>query len=200
MENENALPKKARDALLIEILGDVGRLQDQIKSLPVEVQQAINESLKVVALAVEETENTAKDVLSEFRTEMENAAKVETESFKNSLSNTIDETLNNKLKDCSEKIDHLKNKAENLSEYVRDKKGHTITIFLCSICLIISLFALGSLYFIFDNSKKQEAKENLYLRAYQTNNEVMKRMPTSVQKKFEEEKDRYLKEPVKKTK
>ncbi|OSK14535.1 hypothetical protein EAMG_05315 [Escherichia coli M056] len=193
MNNE----RTKQNALLVELLGDVGQLHDQIKSLPVDLQQAIHESLKIVALAVEETENTAKTVLSEFRTEMERSAEAETDKFKKSLSNTIDETLNNKLKDCSESIDQLKHKAENLSEYVRDKKGHTITIFLCAICFMISLLAFGSLYLIFDNNQKQAAKENLYLRAYQTNNEVMKRMPPTIQKQFREEREKFLKESEK---
>ncbi|EQB98982.1 hypothetical protein [Photorhabdus temperata] len=53
------IPRTARDALIIELLGDVGTIHDQIKNLPTEIEQAISGSIKLVADAVEDAENTA---------------------------------------------------------------------------------------------------------------------------------------------
>ncbi|ENJ0562712.1 hypothetical protein AB0Z88_004460, partial [Salmonella enterica] len=59
MQEEARAPKTARDALLIELIGDIGILHDQIKSLPEEINQATSGSIEIIANAVEEAEKTA---------------------------------------------------------------------------------------------------------------------------------------------
>ncbi|MGK7287886.1 hypothetical protein ACSPAB_23305 [Buttiauxella agrestis] len=59
MHDESRVPKTARDALLIELIGDIGVLHDHIKLLPQAINEATEGSIEVVAKSVEEAEKTA---------------------------------------------------------------------------------------------------------------------------------------------
>lgn len=65
MNKENISPRTARDALIIELLGDVGSIHDEIKELPNLLKVSLSESLKMIADAVEEAEKTAEKLKEE---------------------------------------------------------------------------------------------------------------------------------------
>ncbi|WP_016857443.1 hypothetical protein [Candidatus Williamhamiltonella defendens] len=65
MNKENISPRTARDALIIELLGDVGSIHDEIKELPNVLKVSLSESLKMIADAVEEAEKTAEKLKKE---------------------------------------------------------------------------------------------------------------------------------------
>ncbi|WP_174889528.1 hypothetical protein [Candidatus Williamhamiltonella defendens] len=65
MNKENISPRTARDALIIELLGDVGSIHDEIKELPNLLKVSLSESLKMIASAVEEAEKTAEKLKEE---------------------------------------------------------------------------------------------------------------------------------------
>ena len=51
-------PRTTRDALTIELLGDVGRLHDQIKALPEGLKESLAPALGAIALASKEAQAT----------------------------------------------------------------------------------------------------------------------------------------------
>ncbi len=59
MNGQIAMPATARDALITELLSDVGRLHDDIKSIPKVLELSMRDSLNIVADAVEDAEDTA---------------------------------------------------------------------------------------------------------------------------------------------
>lgn len=65
MNKENISPRTARDAFIIELLGDVGSIHDEIKELPNLLKVSLSESLKMIADAVEEAEKTAEKLKEE---------------------------------------------------------------------------------------------------------------------------------------
>lgn len=58
MESAAAQPKTARDALIHDLLGDVGKLHDLIKALPGEMQTALSPSLGALVGASKEAQAT----------------------------------------------------------------------------------------------------------------------------------------------
>ncbi|MCD5997365.1 hypothetical protein KDX38_27785, partial [Pseudomonas sp. CDFA 602] len=59
MSEHETIPSTARDALIIELLSDVGRLHDDVKSIPKLLEISMRDSLDILADAVEDAEDTA---------------------------------------------------------------------------------------------------------------------------------------------
>jgi hypothetical protein len=59
LSEHEVIPATARDALIIELLSDVGRLHDDIKGIPKMLELSMRDSLDIVADAVEDAEDTA---------------------------------------------------------------------------------------------------------------------------------------------
>lgn len=71
MEAERT-PRTTRDALIHELLGDVGRLHDQVKALPDAFKESVAPTLGALALAVKDAKGS-----------IEQASKAEVAAFKN---------------------------------------------------------------------------------------------------------------------
>lgn len=56
------IPRSTRDALTLELLGDVGRLHDDIKALPEALEKSTAPTLGAIALAVKESTDAIKKV------------------------------------------------------------------------------------------------------------------------------------------
>ncbi|PAV05811.1 hypothetical protein CBG25_06085 [Arsenophonus sp. ENCA] len=48
MDEKESNPRSARDALMIELIGDLGRVNDQITALPSDIKYAIEGSLSLL--------------------------------------------------------------------------------------------------------------------------------------------------------
>lgn len=136
-------PRTARDALIIELLGDLEVLHNSIKQLPGEINEATAQSLELIAKSVEEAEKTASDlaksmdahkqsVMLELRAEIK-------ESFTASANDTFD-GLNNTVSQLQQKMKNIE---------VSDPKSrrlNTILSFALILTLILSGTAITSIY------------------------------------------------------
>lgn len=59
MSEQAKMPVSTRDALITELLSDVGNLHDEVKALPKALELSMSDSLLIVANAVDDAEKTA---------------------------------------------------------------------------------------------------------------------------------------------
>lgn len=62
MSQENKTPRTARDALIIELLGDLGVVHDEIKKLPSNIENVLADSIRLVAKSVNDVESSAEKI------------------------------------------------------------------------------------------------------------------------------------------
>ncbi|PLY35812.1 MULTISPECIES: hypothetical protein [Pectobacterium] len=136
MSEEEKDPRTARDALIIELLGDVGRLHDEIKMLPKVINDSISESLELLARAVSEAENTAEKLKSESQTLMEEKAKSEVNRISDELSNAVKTSIDKQVADSLDRskndLDQIQSKIKFLSNNIRDKNSTILNYILAT--------------------------------------------------------------------
>lgn len=173
MDEKEPNPRSARDALMIELIGDLGRVNDQITALPADIKYAIEGSLKLIADAVEQTEKSVEEVLEKYRAEINASAKTEAQNFKKLIAQTKNEMT------------------ITLAEDARDK-NHTLSVIMAVLVIFSTLFCGCMLGFLYYTQQKYDERIERYADAYQMQQTVLKRLPEKIQKQFEEEKRKLL--------
>ncbi|GAB7401388.1 hypothetical protein OUHCRE2_48470 [Enterobacter asburiae] len=143
MQEEARAPKTARDALLIELIGDLGVLHDQIKSLPEEINQATAGSIEIIANAVEEAEKTASK-LSENIDQKKEAVLAD---LKASVKQTLDEHAVSVFAELEGKVNTLQTRISSFE--LSDPKSRRLNIVLaCTLAfsLVLSASAIFAVY------------------------------------------------------
>ncbi|WGO82245.1 hypothetical protein [Arsenophonus apicola] len=168
-------PRSARDALMIELIGDLGRVNDQITALPSNIKYAIEGSLRLIADAVEQTEKSIEVGLEKYRAEINSSAKTEANNFKKLIAQTKNEMT------------------ITLAEDTRDK-NHTLSVIMAVLVIFSTLLCGCMLGVLFYESQKNNERIERYANAYQFQQEVLKRLPAKIQKQFEEEATKLLNE------
>ena len=143
MQDESRIPKTARDAYLIELLGDLGIVHDLVKSLPDAINQATSGSVEIIANAVEEAEKTALELSRGVQEQKElaisgidAAIKQAIESHAKSTFSAIDKNVN----EMQERI----NKFELADP--KSRRLNYILSFALVITLILSTVAIAGIY------------------------------------------------------
>lgn len=78
-------PRTTRDALTLELMGDIGRLDDKIKALPEGLKEALAPTLGAIALASKEAQATIGQLGAAEKVSFGNFAAVEKVALRDSL-------------------------------------------------------------------------------------------------------------------
>lgn len=145
--DETKTPRTTRDALMIELLGDLGVVHDLIKELPDNINTAVSGSLEHIADAVEEAEKTASVLSEEINLQKEAVILQLNEAVKLTLESQAKETLAG-LKNSVQEIE-LKIKRFELA----DPKSRRLNAVLAS-ALVITLLLSGTVvYGVYSGAK-----------------------------------------------
>lgn len=140
MQDEGRAPKTARDALLIELIGDIGILHDKIKALPEEINQATEGSIEIIAQAVEDAEKTAL----KLNESIEHKKDAVLADLKLSVKQTLDEHA---VAVFSELEGNVNNLQKRISAFeLSDPKSRRLNLIL-SCTLAVSLLLSGAAIF-----------------------------------------------------
>lgn len=137
MQEETRIPKTARDAFLIELIGDLGIISDMIKSLPEDINQATAGSLNLIAQSVEEAEKTA----SELHQGIEHQKEVVLKDFRTAVKSTLDEHIKGTLSGLENSVSLLQKRIDKIE--FADPKSRKINLIL-SCALVITLCLSGA--------------------------------------------------------
>lgn len=127
MSELEAVPTTARDALIIELLSDVGRLHDDVKRIPQLLELSMRDSLDIVADAVEDAEDTAL-LLQETTKEViqATAAKAGVDvalEMSTAIHQSLERVFEPALQRAAIKIDDLEKRVSALSGNFRDTQA-----------------------------------------------------------------------------
>lgn len=157
MQDEIRAPKTARDALLIELIGDLGVLQDNIKSLPEAINQATAGSIETIANAVEEAEKTASK-LSESIEQKKEAVLVD---LKNSVKQTLDEHAASVFSELEDKVNGLQKRIANFE--LSDPKSRRLNIILACTLAFSILLSCSAIFAVYSAAKSTISDLNMII-------------------------------------
>ncbi|WP_340621871.1 hypothetical protein [Xenorhabdus siamensis] len=143
MQDEERIPRTARDALIIELLGDLGIVHDKIKNLPEDIDKAISGSLNLVAKAVEDAENTASLLAKGIDTKKESVIK----DIDTAVKNCLDKHAAKTFSDIDEKVKSLQHKINSFD--LTDPKGRRLSFILATTIVLITIFSGVAIYGVY---------------------------------------------------
>ncbi|WP_440057885.1 hypothetical protein [Pseudomonas fragariae (ex Marin et al. 2024)] len=145
-------PRTARDAILVEITGDLGRLHDQVAAIPSLLKLSMADSLEIIARAVEEAESTARTLSTDAQASINEQAKLVQFQAGVDLANAIRETLDKTFEPSIQKaqlsLAAFESGLERMSGGMRDKHATRLNYLLATgfaIAVILMLAVVGKL-------------------------------------------------------
>lgn len=185
MVNEN--PRTARDALIIELLGDIGAVHDEIKQLPVNLKGSLRESLNLIAAAVEEAENTAKTLQQETQNNLSAVSKLQTENLNKETRAVIEDLFTKVVSDEIRKTEKiaisLQDTLNRFPSYFGNqyKKLCYVMGALMALVIVICSIGMGALFI---QSKSWENRSVAVFNAYQEQQKIILTLPDNIRDKF----------------
>lgn len=178
-------PRTARDALIIELLGDLGVVHDEIKKLPNQLKDSLRESLTLIADAVQEAENTTQKLAAGYSETLKSETDAHIQRMNEELSKqikaTINAQLNNELNSCAETIGNIRNTLLQFPTSFRPKMPvWPFAVF--GIVIAGMAWGMFSMYQHNDNTLRETMK---VYTIFQKQQDVIRTLPPEMQKKFQ---------------
>ena len=149
-------PRTTRDALTIELLGDVGRLHDQIKALPEGLKTSLAPALGAIAMASKEAQATIGQLGAAEKASFGNFAAAEKVALRDSLKAALREEAGEALASVARE---LAASAATLDRAVKDEKRQRwqwIAVAFAGSLLAGALGFYGS-HLLYDKQMENEA-------------------------------------------
>jgi len=147
MNKENISPRTARDALIIELLGDVGSIHDEIKELPNLLKVSLSESLKMIADAVEEAEKTAEKLKEETQAALATSSQAQLHQVQENIGelvkSSVDTAVEKSLSGAQAKIETLEDRIYSVTARI---KKHNPAIMNYVLAIIMTAMIVTMLF------------------------------------------------------
>lgn len=215
MSQENKTPRTARDALIIELLGDLGVVHDEIKKSPSNIENVLADSIRLVAKSVNDVESSAEKIKIETQEFLSTLSKKELENHKVSsqevslgeiellktkisqtINNAVEKSIGEPLSESKEIINKLNNQLHN-STSPMPRSGWATIIILIFVSTFFGMFSLFSyLKNISLQQKNMELQQDINFenRRFAYHMEVINRLPKNTQAQYDEEKKKFIKD------
>jgi len=185
MSTEN--PRTARDALIIELLGDIGAVHDEIKQLPKNLKDSLRGSLEIIADSVEAAEKTSQKLNTSTVEALKATSELQVEKLDKETRIVIEECFSRIIGDEIRKTEKI---ASNLQETLEKFPNHFGEKYrrLCFLFAAIAGFSLVTLMFgvsiLFLESKSWEQRTIGIFNAYQEQQKIIMTLPPEMRDKF----------------
>ncbi|AWK15600.1 hypothetical protein SK355_13910 [Candidatus Fukatsuia symbiotica] len=160
MNKESISPRTARDALIIELLGDVGSIHDEIKELPNVLKASLSESLKIIATAVEDAEKTAEKLKEETKTALASLSRSELnqaqEKIGDLVKSSVDEAVKKSLSGAQAEIQMLEESVHSVTVSTRKHNPAIMNYVLAMVMTVMIVTMLFSTIYLW--GEVQEAR------------------------------------------
>jgi hypothetical protein len=189
MNEEAVMPRTARDALVTELLSDVGRLHDDIKAMPGILRISMSESLEIVAEAVEDSEKTAKQLQEATRLAIQATssqlafdAGVE---LTNSIQASLQRTFEPALERAASKIESLEVRLKTISNHARDAHATRFNyIVLCGF-VVCTVLMVGAMAYLAVLAQENSDTNKWFYNEYKSQRTVIDSLPPDIKKRFD---------------
>ena len=185
MVTEN--PRTARDALIIEMLGDIGALHDEIKQLPKNLKGSLRESLEIIADAVEQAEKTAQKLQIDTENNLKAVSELQVEKLDNEtrivLEQTFSRTVNNEIGKTEKIALNLQETLQRFPSYFGNQYKK-LCYLMAAIMALVILFCGFGMTALYLQSKSWEQRSVGIFSAYQEQQKIIMSLPDNERAKF----------------
>ncbi|MCX8963069.1 hypothetical protein EHW64_18605 [Erwinia psidii] len=180
-------PRTARDALIIELLGDIGAVHDEIKQLPKNLKGSLRESLELIADAVEQAEKTAQELQRETQSNLKAVYELQVEKLNRETRSVIEESFSKAIKDEMHKTKkialNLQDTLQNFPSYFGNQYKKLCYLMAAILVLVIFVFGFG-MNALYLQSKSWEQRSVGIFNAYQEQQKIIMTLPDNERNKF----------------
>lgn len=189
--NDADLPiaSNARDALIAELLGDVGRLQDEVRAIPNLLSLSMSDSLRIVADAVEDAEKTAHSLQTSTKDLIQaTSAKAGIDlgiELADAIHRSLHKVFEPALVSAAGKIESLEAKVTAMSGQVRDAHAVRWNYILLASFVTLALAMVVSLGYVAVKAQSAQETNKWFWQEYQAQQSVISTLPPDIKRKFE---------------
>ena len=187
MDNDSN-PRTARDALIIELMGDIGVLHDEIKKLPVTLKESLHDSLKVIANAVEESEKTALLLKNETELSIKSMSEMHRHGLEKDtklfIQESVMKTLNTEVAKTAELTQNIRNTLNSYPDAFRPKAPLGTLLALSAVVLVA---VIGSSFFgwkMYQQNAELNRNVIKVYTIYEQQQKVIQSLPAEYRNKF----------------
>lgn len=188
MTDSIASPVSTRDALIIELLSDVGRLHDDIKAIPKMLKLSLKDSLDIVADAVEDAEDTAyllRDSTKEIIQATASKAGIDVGiELSAAIHKSLEKVFEPALNRASVKVDSLEARVSALTGSVRDTHALRFNYIMLAGFVFISVIMLLALGWIAIKAQDAEETNKWFYQEYKAQRQIIDSLPPELKRKF----------------
>ncbi|HAS8353313.1 TPA: hypothetical protein I7721_19700 [Vibrio vulnificus] len=191
MQDNTGSSRTARDALIIELLGDLGKVHDEVKKLPANVESALIDTINIIADSAEKLESSAETTKNETQAALAALSQKELETTKTKITevvnNSIDIAIKSSLAKANSDIVQLENKIQSLSGNLRDKfTSWMLLVSLVLFCILTSAFGI-TMYWMYTDVQQNKYYSNYIYEKYTNQTNAINQLPKNVQQQIESE-------------
>lgn len=188
MNDRESFPASARDALIAELLSDVGRLHDDIKGIPKLLQLSLKESLEIVANAVEDAEETAV-LLQQTTKEAIHAAtsKAALEvgvELTGAIHQSLERAFEPALQRASSKVEALEQRIVSMSGNVRDAQATRLNYLLLAGFVTLAVVMVSAMGWLAYKAQDVNETNKWFYEEYKAQHKIIESLPDDIKKKF----------------
>lgn len=188
MSEHEIIPPTARDALIIELLSDVGRLHDDIKAIPKMLELSMRDSLDIVADAVEDAEDTALLLQKSTKEVIQaTAAKAGVDvgiEMSTAIHQSLERVFEPSLNRASIKIEELEKRILDLSGNIRDTQATRFNYIVLAGFVASALAMVCSMGWIAVKAQDVNETNKWFYNEYQAQRAVIDTLSPDLKKHF----------------
>lgn len=188
MDFHEKVPGTARDALIGELLGDVGHVHDEIKAIPKLLEQSMRDTLNLVADAVEDAEDTVFELQKQTKEYAEAAATKAGLDLGVQLSNAIhtslDQAFEPALLRASSKLENLEILITKASGNLRDTHATRFNYIILASFMVLVVIMICSLAWLSIKAQDVNETNKWFYNEYKAQRKTIDSLPESVKHKY----------------
>lgn len=189
MVDELIVPRTARDALMIELLSDLGRVHDDIKAIPGVLKLSIADSLEIIARAVEDAETTAqllqdatKEAIQATSTRVAfEAGSQLTDAIQTSMQRTFEPALTR----AASNVDSLEGRLTSVAGKIRETHATRFNFIVLGGLVVALLIMLGAMARVSILAQESSDTNKWFYSEYKSQRAVIDSLPPELRKKFD---------------
>lgn len=188
-ENVLAVTTTARDALIAELLNDVGRLHDDIKAIPNLMSLSMSDSIRIVADAVEDAEKTAHTLQNSTKDLIQaTSAKAGIDlgiELADAIHRSLDKVFEPALNRAAEKIETLEKKVASMSGQVRDTHATRWNYIFLAGFMTLAIVMSVSMGVVAVKAQNAQETNKWFWQEYQKQQSVIETLPAELKRRFD---------------
>ncbi|QGT84952.1 hypothetical protein [Pseudomonas coronafaciens] len=188
MSEHETIPSTARDALIIELLGDVGRLHDDVKRIPQLLELSMRDSLDIVADAVEDAEDTALQLQEATKEVIQaTAAKAGVDvalEMSTAIHQSLERVFEPALQRAALKIEGLEKRVTTLSGNVRDTHATRFNYIVLAGFVAVTISVVCAMGWVAIKAQDVNETNKWFYNEYKKQRAIIETLPPAMKKQF----------------